>query len=535
MKLLNLLLLSLFFIPVPAGAVDYPLTVSGDGRNLLDAHGDAVVFNADTPWHLAARLTREETIEYLDVRASQGINALLMTLMPSDGYVTGSTANAYGDYPFLSPGDFTQPNDVYFQHVDWVIEQARLRGMTMFVLPIYLGWGCNSEGWCDEVSTQGPDVVRDFGRWVGERYVDQPNIVWVNGGDVDADAWGAGEEAEALVEGVKEFDTDHLWTAHCSRELSGRDCYDQPWLDFDTTYSDCSTSPAQIRDDYQRVPWMPSVYIEGIYEFEHNVSGQCLRSQAWWSALGGLAGHFFGSGKLWDFPSGWRDGLDTPGTDSMLQLGRIMRARGWGELTPDYDHMAMVAGYGDINGDTWAATATRHDRNSILAYIPTPRTVTIEMGRLNGVEADVWWINPLSAESQLVGRFPTSGLRDFTTPGPGDWLLILDNADASLADVWLGVTAVGDAPQATPVQVLSASPNPFNPRTVLSFSGPTGAHLRGAIYDARGRLVAELFDGVATGAVQTLTWEPRGLASGSYFFRVTGDGQTSVRKIALLK
>ena len=180
-----------------------------------------MVFNADTPWHLAARLTREETIEYLDVRASQGINALLMTLMPSDGYVTGSTANAYGDYPFLSPGDFTQPNEVYFQHVDWVIEQARLRGMTMFVSPIYLGWGCNSEGWCDEVTTQGPDVVRDFGRWVGERYIDQPNIVWVNGGDVDADAWGAGEEAEALVEGVKEFDTDHLWTAHCGRESPG--------------------------------------------------------------------------------------------------------------------------------------------------------------------------------------------------------------------------------------------------------------------------------------------------------------------------
>jgi hypothetical protein len=535
LKLRILFLLVLCSVPVSAHAVEHPLTVSADGRSLLDARGDVVVFNAATPWHLAARLTREEVGDYLDARASQGINALLMALMVTEGYNTGSADNAYGEQPFHTPGDFSTPNEAYFQHVDWVIEQARLRGMTMFITPVYLGWGCGDEGWCDEVNAQGPAALRDFGRWVGQRYVDQPNIVWVNGGDVDAWQFGAGEETEALVRGVKEFDDVHLWTAHCDRENSGRDCYDQPWLDFDTTYSDCSTSPAQIRDDYQRIPWMPTVYIEGIYEFEHDVTGQCIRSQAWWAALGGLSGHFFGSGKIWDFPAWWRDGLDTEGTESMLHLGRIMNARGWGELTPDFGHMTMVAGYGSIDDDSWAATATRSDRNSILAYIPTPRTVTIDMGRVNGTGADAWWINPATGASQLIGRFVPSGLRDFTTPGPGDWVLIIDNADAALSDPWVATTAVGDTPQATPVQILSASPNPFNPRTVLSFSGPAGSRLRGTIHDARGRLVADVFDGPASGGVQTLTWEPDGLASGSYFFRVSADGETSVRKITLLK
>ena len=535
MRLPILLLVLSSIASVPAGAIEYPLEVSSDGRNLVDARGDAIVFNAATPWHLAARLTREEVVDYLDARAGQGINALLMALMVTDGYSTGSSANAYGDRPFLVPGDFSTPNEAYFQHVDWVIDQAALRGMTMFITPLYLGYRCNDEGWCNEAKAQGADAVQDFGRWVGSRYVDQPNIIWVNGGDADANAWGVGFATEALVAGVKEFDDVHLWTAHCARGLSGRDCYDQPWLDFDTTYSDCSASASEVREDYQRFPWMPTVYMEGIYEFEHSVTGQCLRSQAWWAALGGQIGHFFGSGLIWDFPGDWRNGLDTEGTASMELFGRILTARGWGTLVPDYAHQAMVAGYGNIDDASYAATATRADRNSIIAYIPTARTVTIAMDRVEGLGADVWWINAESGESQLVGRFSTSGQRDFTTPGPGDWILIVDNADAELADPWVPTTSTGDAPQATPVQIVAASPNPFNPRTVLSFSGPAGVRLRAAIYDTRGRLVDEIFDGTATGGVQSLTWKPDGLASGSYFFRVTGSGETSVRKITLLK
>lgn len=535
MKVPILLLVFLCAAFAPAAAVEYPLTVSADGRNLLDDHGDPVLFNADTPWHLAARLTRSETIEYLDDRANLGINAMLMALMPTDAYNTYSTENAYGEEPFLVPDDFSQPNDAYFQHVDWVIEQAHLRGITMFITPVYMGYDCNPEGWCAAANAAGPAVMRDFGRWVGNRYRDQPNIVWVQGGDVDVTPFGALPEVEALVEGIKEVDPDHLHTAHCNRQNSGRDCYDLPWLDFDTTYSDCSRTPAEVKEDYQRVPWMPSVYIEGIYEYEHDVSDECIRAQAWWSALGGMVGHFFGSGRVWDFPYYWRDGLDSAGGESMKHFGIILEARGWGQLVPDYAQNVMVSGYGDINSANYAATALRSDRNSALAYIPTPRTVTIAMDRIEGTESDVWWIEPGSGAGTYVGRFTTTGHRDFTTPGPGDWVLVVDNASANLSDPWVGSTAVGATSGTSRVQLHSATPNPFNPRTVLSFSGPAGSHLLVSIYDTRGRLIGHVFDGPATGGLQSMTWEPRELASGTYFVRVTGDGETSVRKVALLK
>ncbi|RKZ13759.1 hypothetical protein DRQ53_12850, partial [bacterium] len=198
-------------------------------------------------------------------------------------------------------------------------------------------------------------------------------------------------------------------------------------------------------------------------------------------------------------------------------------------------HNVMVSGYGDINGSDYAATATRADRNSVISYLPTPRTVTIAMNRVEGSEADAWWIDPAEGSGQYIGRYATSGTRDFSTPGPGDWVLVIDNAAANLIDPWVGSTNVSDTPANSRVQVLSASPNPFNPRTVLSFVAPAGEHLQVAVYDARGRLLERIFDAAATGEVQTLTWEPHGLASGTYFVRASSGGQTSVRKVGLLK
>ena len=522
------------FAPAVA-STQYPLSISSDGRNLLDAHGDPVLFNAATPWHMGARLTREEAALYLDTRADQGINAMLMTLMPNDGYHTGSAENAYGDEPFHAPGDFTQPNDDYFDHVDWVIEAAHARGITMFIAPVYMGWGCGPEGWCVDAKNAGETTMRNFGRWVGNRYKDQPNIVWVHGADMDASLHQAMPIVDAIAEGIKEFDTQHLHTAHCSRNLSGRDCYDRPWLDFDTTYSNCTLTPSQIREDYQRVPWLPTVYIEGIYEFEHNVDGQCLRSQAWWSALGGASGQFYGNGKVWDFPASWDDFIESEGATSMYHFGQLMNARGWGALIPDYDHTALVSGYGNIQDDTYAAAALRSDRNSLIAYLPTSRTVTVAMSRIEGTDADCWWIDPSNGDAQQIGRFPTSGNRQFTPPSSGDWVLIIDNADANLVDIWQTPTAVDNAPGAGRVELLGASPNPFNPRTTISFAGPVDTLLEVAVYDTRGRLVERLFEGEASGRTQSLVWNAEQTASGTYFVRVSGGGESSVRKIALLK
>jgi hypothetical protein len=511
----------------------YPLFVSPDGHHIVDEIGERVYFNGDAPWHLFARLTREETLVYLDDRQHRGFNLLLVALMVSDGY-NGSTENAYGEVPFDVPGDFTTPNEAYFAHDDWVIERALERGFTLLIAPAYLGYACGDEGWCAEMRSQGSAAMRDWGRWVGARYAGFPNIIWLNGGDLDAYSEGVMSMVDAVAEGILEYDSDHLQTAHCSRNHSGFDCYDRPWLDFNTTYGNCQTTPGLVRDDYQLVPALPVLYVEGRYEFESGWTANCLRGQAYNALLGGEFGHVFGSGKIWDFPDDWRDGLDSVGSNSMTLFDTFLRTRHRELFLPDYNHLAITAGYGDINTGDYAPAARTPDGNSIVVYLPSPRTVSVDLNLLVGDYADCWWYDPANGSAIFIGNFLSQGTLQFTPPSNSDWVLLVDNQAADLVNPWEMVAVDSDVIPSE-VRLFAAAPNPFNPQTRVRFSAPPGARARVRVYDARGKEVAVLFDSMATGALQNVLWHRGDLPSGLYFVRLASCDQVKVQRVPLLR
>jgi hypothetical protein len=427
-------------------APSYPLHVAAGSHSIIDQQGKPIFFNADSPWHLIARLTREDATLYLDDRKAKGFNTLLLSLIVSVGYSTGSSNNAYGAPPFLTPGNFATPNEAYFAHADWVLEQANLRGFTVFLAPAYIGFNCNNSGWCAQMKQNGTTAMRAYGRWVGSRYANQPNIIWVHGGDADASAFGALAVVDAVALGIRDTDPNHLHTAHCQRFSSALDCYDRPWLDFNTTYADCIQSPLQLRTDYQRSPARPFVLIEGQYEFESGWTPACIRSQAYWSLLGGAVGQFFGVGPIWDFTSSWDTVLDSQGTQAMAAFGRLLRSRRWDLLVPDYSHTALTAGYGNVDTADYAPAARTTDGNTLLVYTPVRRSLRIDMGRISGNAAKVWWYDPADGSNQLVGSLPNSGPRDFMPPSAQDWVLVIDNATADMAPPGEGETG---APSST--------------------------------------------------------------------------------------
>jgi len=53
-------------------------------RHIVDGNGNEVFFHADSPWHVIARLMREETITLLESGRASGFNALLVALIVSD-------------------------------------------------------------------------------------------------------------------------------------------------------------------------------------------------------------------------------------------------------------------------------------------------------------------------------------------------------------------------------------------------------------------------------------------------------------------
>jgi hypothetical protein len=84
-------------------------------------------------------------------------------------------------------------------------------------------------------------------------------------------------------------------------------------------------------------------------------------------------------------------------------------------------------------------------------------------------------------------------------------------------------------------------PNPFHPETTIRFNLPDAAHVRLAIYDPAGNLVATPLDEVRPAGSHSVDWNGLGddgtrLASGVYLYRLeTGGGSFMTRQMVLLR
>lgn len=405
-------------------AANYPLKVSADSRHLEDQAGQPFLINGDTPWSLIVGLTKAEAETYLEDRRIRGFNSIIVELIE---HKFGGPYNRDGEYPFLAAGDFSQPNEAYFKHADWVIDKATEKGFLVILTPAYLGYKCGDAGWCQEIKATPLNVLREYGNFIGNRYKDYKNIIWMHGGDTAAGDYGVMDHVTAIADGIREVDPGKLFTAHGNRWKSATNEYNQPWLDLNNTYSGCDLSASNTRQTYQHVPVMPFFYAEGRYENE-GADARCLRSQAYWSVLGGSIGHFFGNNPIWLFDPGWQSALDSPGSRSMTHFGDLFASRPWARLVPDYAE-TVVRGRGLINNKDYVMAARANDGSFIMAYLPTGRTITVDMSRVAGSKADAWWYDPENGNSQHLGEFPTSGFKKFSSPDTNDWVLIVDDAN----------------------------------------------------------------------------------------------------------
>lgn len=88
--------------------------------------------------------------------------------------------------------------------------------------------------------------------------------------------------------------------------------------------------------------------------------------------------------------------------------------------------------------------------------------------------------------------------------------------------------------------LVGASPNPFNPRTEISFELRSRSEVRVAVYDVRGRLIRTLAEARFESGRHTLAWEgvdgrAKAVASGVYFVRMDAGGQTWRTRISLVR
>ncbi len=163
------------------------------------------------------------------------------------------------------------------------------------------------------------------------------------------------------------------------------------------------------------------------------------------------------------------------------------------------------------------------------------------------------------------GGCVTMGLDCFTT-GPGELLrwdfegiadgichvqvdsLVLYDAlaeiieDVSLSEttILVGIVSSANTPSAQRL-TLALAPNPFNPRTTISFGGRPAESVTVEVFDLRGRRLNTLWKGILGAEPGVVQWDGtdrRGYAvpGGAYLFRISGQGdRQTTRKGILLK
>jgi hypothetical protein len=78
-------------------------------------------------------------------------------------------------------------------------------------------------------------------------------------------------------------------------------------------------------------------------------------------------------------------------------------------------------------------------------------------------------------------------------------------------------------------------PNPFNPATSIRFTVPHAGPVDLEVFNTLGQRIAVLANGVKEAGTYTVRFEAATIPSGVYFYRLTGDGFTAVRKCILLR
>lgn len=350
------------------------LTVSNDSRHLADEQGKPFLWLGDTAWELFHRLTREETIEYLDTRACQGFNVIQAVLLAENDGVR--TPNAYGRRPLMqnAQGEYdpalldTEGSYSYWDHVDFTLNEAKKRDMVVALLPT---WG---DKYNKQENGKGPEMFSPenaftYGRLLGLRYGARENLVWVLGGDRHLAEERHLLVNRALAEGLKAGGAVQLMTFHPRGDASSSQYVgEERWLDFHMTQSGhgefITRNWDMIAADYARLPRKPVV--EGEPKYEHHPPRFQLgtgffdafdtRKAAYWAMFSGALGVTYGHSCVWcmireeertDYHFlTWKEALRRPGAENYKIMGRFLREQGFPRRVPAQEALAYC-GIGD--------------------------------------------------------------------------------------------------------------------------------------------------------------------------------------------
>ena len=426
------------------------LKVSENNRFLVHENGKPFFWLGDTSWELFHRLNREQAEIYLKRRAEQGFTVVqAVALAEFDGL---HVPNPYGEIP-LKFDDPNQPNEKYFQHVDYIIDKAAEYGIYVAFLPT---WGDKvfKSGW-----GKGPEIftienAKPYGKWLGNRYKDKKNLIWLLGGDrnprdgsKDIEIWRA--LATGIAEGIGGNDKA-LMSFHPQPNEKGSAQWfnNDNWLDFNMFQNGhCRDQPIYDKNQvaFNGTPTKPFIDGEPIYEdhpvcFNANDLGTSnaydVRKYAYMDLFSGAFGHTYGCHDIWQFYSPyreavnnphiyWQDAMELSGAKQMTFVRKLMESRPILERVPD---QSLIVENNYFPADRIQAT---RGKDYAFIYTASGKSFTVNLGKIDGNQLNASWFDPRTGKTIDAGKLENKGIKAFTPPTQGqgqDWVLVLDDS-----------------------------------------------------------------------------------------------------------
>ncbi len=442
-----------------AFAATPPLKVSDNHRFLITDKGEPFFYLGDTTWELFHRLNREDAVKLIENRASKKFTVLQsVAIAELEGH---TDPNAYGDLPFIDldvtkPAVKEGPQNDYWDHVDFVVNEANKRGVYIGFLPT---WG---RFWHDASNDRKPlftvATAEIYGEWLGKRYA-KAGLIWILGGDRTVDTEEQKEIIRAMARGLRKGDGGtHLMTFHPPGGNGSSTWFqDDTWLDFNMRQNGHTAEFTgrydNTRKDYDRTPIKPVLDGEPIYEdhpvsfdakkFGHSIASD-VRRPLYWDLFAGAFGHTYGNHAVWQMWSPgknpinnplmpWAEAINQPGAGQM-QYGRaLMESRPFLTRIPDDSIIVTDRVPTSVPGaGRYHFAATRDTEGTYaMVYAPVGRSFKVRMEVVKGPSVKAWWFNPRDGSAKLIDTFSNAGEREFTPPDKGemvDWILVLDEA-----------------------------------------------------------------------------------------------------------
>jgi hypothetical protein len=120
----------------------------------------------------------------------------------------------------------------------------------------------------------------------------------------------------------------------------------------------------------------------------------------------------------------WYEGLHLPGSGQMRHAKDLLLSRPFLTRVPDQSLLS------DPGEGAHHARATRDEDGSYaLVYLPTGKSVEVDLEKLSGEKLRAYWFNPRNGASARIGERKREGRHEFAPPKGGpDWVLVLEDA-----------------------------------------------------------------------------------------------------------